>query len=337
MKRFIVLLVFALAAASCATGVSSNTSLSELRQKQFEQWVSGNPGGEYTALGSYVISRTDGPKKVKVEDAEKHPYIMVHYTIKDLKGNITATTREDVAKQLGTYKDYNYYGPGAMYRAKNSLYAGVEEMVSSMYVGDRVTIAVPGWLLTTSRYDSKEEYLEHFTTNTDGSIFDIEICEVVEDFNQWQYNALKGNATAEMKELIENGVYIQKTLEAEEDTKEFESGVTVYVKYVCRRWDGQVVDTNIREVALEAFGKEAASNSFSAMKITWAEDYGSITTTGGGSLIEGFKKGLRDMKDKEKALVFMFNEYAYGSNGSGSKIPAYCPIYFELEVSKEEI
>lgn len=336
MKKLAILLVGAAMITACAQSVSVDTSA--LRKTQFDSWVQANNDGTWkeTGMGSWIISYTDGPKVTPIGTHETNPYVRANYVVTDLKGNITLHNSAEVAKQLREYKEYNWYKPNPLRRDKGYEYAGLTEILDQMYIGDRCKVAIPAWLLSNKEYGSAEEYLKNFSGGVESAIYDIEVVEVIPDFNKWQRNILETYAGCELEELIEDGVYFKKIVDAGEDAKEIESGATVSVNYVCRRWDGQVVDTNIKEIALEAFGSEMKGSSFSPMKVTWADNYGEIKTTSNGTLIPGFTRGLKALKYGEKGMAFLYSDYAYGAQGSGSKIPPFCPLIFELEIAEKE-
>ena len=54
-------------------------------------------------------------------------------------------------------------------------------------------------------------------------------------------------------------------------------------------------------------------------------------TSNKSSVVSGFAMGIFHMRPHEKGRVYMTSDYAYGSSGSGSHIPGFCPIYFDLE------
>ncbi|MCU0338712.1 MAG: FKBP-type peptidyl-prolyl cis-trans isomerase [Spirosomaceae bacterium] len=54
-----------------------------------------------------------------------------------------------------------------------------------------------------------------------------------------------------------------------------------------------------------------------------------------GSVVKGFNDGIAKLRFGEKAIVIFPSALGYGLQGSGSKIPAYSPLYFEIEVKKK--
>lgn len=54
-----------------------------------------------------------------------------------------------------------------------------------------------------------------------------------------------------------------------------------------------------------------------------------------GSVVKGFNDAIIKLKYGEKAIAIFPSVLGYGVNGSGAKIPAYAPLYFEIEVTKK--
>ena len=115
-------LLAALVVAGCAkeTSVSSGVSA----KNYFDAWIQVHyPELEPTPLGAYVIEEKEGSGDL-VGDYEQSPYILANYVVSLLDGEISSTTYESVAKQLGTYDETDYYGPVVWDRSANALYAG---------------------------------------------------------------------------------------------------------------------------------------------------------------------------------------------------------------------
>jgi hypothetical protein len=53
------------------------------------------------------------------------------------------------------------------------------------------------------------------------------------------------------------------------------------------------------------------------------------------SVVKGFNNGIAKLRFGEKAIVIFPSSLGYGVQGSSTKIPAYSPLYFEIEVSKK--
>ena len=92
-------------------------------------------------------------------------------------------------------------------------------------------------------------------------------------------------------------------------------------------------DTSIERVAKDA-GIYNASKTYGPTYITWyAEGYKNTTMgSDASSTIDGFAYALYNMKPHEKGKVIFHSLRGYSYSGSGSTIPAYSPLIFELEL-----
>ena len=107
----------------------------------------------------------------------------------------------------------------------------------------------------------------------------------------------------------------------------------IYFNYTGRLLNGTVFDTSIERVAKDA-GIYNASKTYGPTYITWyAEGYKNTTMgSDASSTIDGFAYALYNMKPHEKGKVIFHSLRGYSYSGSGSTIPAYSPLIFELEL-----
>lgn len=116
-------------------------------------------------------------------------------------------------------------------------------------------------------------------------------------------------------------------------------------------YDEQIFDTTIEKLAKDA-GIYSAGRTYGPVKVTWSESASGIQL-GGSTVIKGFYTALWNMQYKHKiweeeekeskvpskarkAVAIFYSPYGYGANGSGSLIPGYAPLMFEIEIIKEE-
>ncbi len=315
----------------CSCAQDSGTDTSAIAISAFNAWVSVNNDGTWqkTPLGSWIISYKPGEKAEALGSRTDTPYVLADYTISDKAGTISSYTDAQIARQLGEYKPYYYYGPVPVTRVEGYQFAGLEEIFSMLYVGDTVKVVIPEWLLNEKIYDSAAEY-EKNATSSSATIYEFRVVEAIKSLAEYQEAQIRAVLTEPCDTLAE-GLYYCREVEGDPEST-FSSGSYVNVNYTCRRIDGQVVDTSIDSLARATFGAEKKGVTFAPMKITWADEFSKLTTSSGGSLITGFKQALFNMKEGEKGTVYMYSDYAYGSNGSGKAIPAYQPLVFELEM-----
>ena len=334
------------ALAGCAVEPSESSGVSA--KAYFDAWMQINhPEAEPTELGTYVIENEEGSGAL-VGDEEQSPYLLVRYIVSGLDGNISNTSEESVAQQLGTYDPSYFYGPRVWARVDgNTLYAGVEDAVRTMRVGGRRKTVIPGWLMTTSRYDSPQDYINNVSGSN--SIYDITVEGVVEDIEKWELDALaayvQSHFSKEKDDTLKYGLYYvqhKKPGPDDDDTVAFATDSTVYINYIGRRLDGQVFDTNIRDTA-KRYDIFSSSSEYEPVAVTWNKDdykelkMGASSGSSGSSMIDGFAYALWKMRGHEAGTCIFYSGLGYGSSGSGSRIPEYSPLQFYIEiVDKEE-
>lgn len=337
-------IILALAAASCAKAVVEGTNIAEKRY--FDAWLHNNyPDAKPTGLGIYVLEETKGDGK----EVKKDGYIFTEYVTTDLEGNISSYTGKEVAKQLGEYDTTTYYGPKVATTFESTIQAGLAEAVLGMRVGGRKKVIIPGWLLTYSTYDSAEEYIEKATAGTH-AIYDITIKDFTDTIESWEKQQIQKYFEANRAEFtdMDTTKYVVMKVKNDdaEDTKfdgmyfksteaakyAFDTDTTIYINYTGKLLNGLVFDTNKEKVAKDN-GLYSASRTYEPVQIEWRTDYSEIKMgSEGSSIITGFALALRQMGAFEKGVAVFTSPYGYSYSGSGSSIPGYSPLVFELEV-----
>ena len=331
--RYIIMAAAILALVSCAK--EKTAALNEDAKRYFDAWISQNhPTAAKTPLGAYIISETPGTGTA----ASDSMYARLNYSVYTLDGNLSSTTLEKKARQAGTYDKTAYYGSVVTYRGENleNLSAGVEEAISTMKAGGRKTVVVPGWLSESKRYSSEEQYLEN-CSGTD-YIYELELIEVFNDADRWERDSLLKymavNYPAAVEDTTLTGFFYVKTRDGED--KEFPADTTIYINYTGRLLNGMVFDTTIKDTA-KVWNLYSASKTYKQSKINWyssSEDYTSITLGDSeSSTITGFSYALDKMHPGEAGKCFFISKYGYSGSGSGSSIPGYSPLCFELETT----
>lgn len=364
MKKAFLTIVYiaaAIIATSCAK--AEKVGPNDAYQRYFDAWMQLNhPDAQSTGLGIYIIEEELGKGNAVGEKG----YVLIDYKITDLEGNISSYSEAVTAKQLGKYKSTNYYGPAFWTTVETTLPAGVREAVVGAPVGTYRKVIIPSWLMSYQAYDSEEDYLdpplkkneEYDASSYSNSIYEFTIRDYTEDMNQWQIDSIgRFFANKEVKidgkpafetfvtatgaqmtaaDSVSTGFYY-KQITAPTDTAAFATDTTIYINYVGKLLNGLVFDTNIERVAKDN-GLYSASATYSPTKIKWGEDYSSLTMgSEGSSVITGFAKTLWEMRAMEKGVGVFYSNLGYSYSGSGSSIPGYAPLIFEIElVAKPE-
>lgn len=329
-------LAIALSAICCAKAVKEGPN--DASERYFNAWMKVNhPGVEPTGLGIYVLEEEEGEGAEIKEDN----YVYASYTVTDLNGNISTYTDKETAEQLGKYVPSDFYGPKVLTTIDGTIPAGLNDALIGMKVGGRKKVVIPSWLMTYNTYDNPEEYLEK-SSSGESSIYDIKVTDVALDIAKHeirqmaQYFADNGDIFGRDFTSADSlkghyGCYY-KQLVAPVDTASFSKDTTIYINYTGRLLNGLVFDTTIEKVAKDN-NIYSASKTYEPTSIKWAEKYEDLTMgTGNSSLISGFSITLWQMRAMEKGVGVFYSPLGYSYNGSGSSIPPYSPLIFEIEI-----
>ncbi|MCQ2149132.1 MAG: FKBP-type peptidyl-prolyl cis-trans isomerase [Bacteroidales bacterium] len=323
------------AAASCAKTESVDTH--KIEKEYFDSWMKIHYPDcrQQTALGSYIISDTEGNGQL-IGDENATPYVYGEYTQYDLDGTITYYCDAQTAKQLGLYDSTLYYGPKVIFRSSSSLNAGLSELFSTMKEGGRRKAVVPGWLNTTERYSSAEEYAGKVSGTP--KIYDLRPQKIITDIVKWEVDSTASYVARKFPQTdsTQYGFYYHQEVEPS-DTASFAADDRVYLNYVARLLNGRVFDTNVKDSA-KYYGIYNPSASYGKVYVTWADSHTDMKMgTSSSSVISGFSLAVSRMKKGERGTAIFYSAYGYGSTGSGDAIPPYSPLIFNIElIGKEE-
>lgn len=334
-KRTLLLIVTSsVLAFSCARVVTEG--LNEQNKKVFDAWrEAAYPSAVKTPLGAYILEDVPGQGPL-MDNSVDYPYVRLTYSVTDLKGNYQATTYEDVAKQIGTYSESGYYGPEILYRGESgeSIYAGLDEAFRTMRIGGFRKVIIPGWLCSYGDYLKDEAY---YLANGSGTaaIYSIRAVEQIKDVEVWEIDSLYRYVSAKFptmgpSDTLAKGLYYHRESAPLPDEKVLKVDSTIYINYTGRLLNGKVFDTSVRDTAIK-YGIYSSSSTYGPKSVTIKEDY-TETTMSSSTLIDGFSLTLSKMHPYEKGVAMFYSGLGYKTSGSGSSIPAYCPLRFDIEV-----
>lgn len=338
MKRSVIFVTAALCLLwGCAKKDSSSTGAQA--QEYLDLWLSQyHPGVKATPTGVYILEEEAGSGPAWNSETSAS---LLLTTIRSLGGVISSTGHEKYAKQLGTYKEGNYYGPLITF-TKNG-YAGVEAILTGMREGGTRTAVVPSWLLTTDRYSTQKEYLDACSNSTH-LIYTITLAGQADDVAKWEQNSLQDYIRAHLGNTVQVANFNDATKEADifyfgsnaasiqQGKEPIASGKGYKLNYTGRLLNGQVFDTTIEEVAKDN-GIYDSSRTYAPVTITTAASYENYSMGGNSNLVDGFKGALSLMKYVgEQGTALFTSALGYSSNGTGKAIPPYAPLRFDLEI-----
>ena len=338
MKRYLFLALAAAALfSSCAK--APVPGLNDANKRFFDAWVhvqkSEHPDymWKQTGLGSWILSDEVGTGS-PLNKYTDSLFVAVNYTVRNLNGKITATSLEQIDKQIGSYDRTKYYGPKIWH--VGSLTAGVRELLNDMKEGGIRKAAIPGWLSSSDEYETAEEYLAN--SSGDDAIYEIEFVESIPGIKNWEVSKIRAHIADNYPdaEIMINDTtgfyYIQTRLP---DNTKVLKDTTVYINYIGRLLDGRVFDTTVRDTAVR-YGLYSAGRSYEPVEITYSGEEASYTSIKMGSnhsdVIKGFARTLSKMKAHEKGVGIFFSSLGYQGSGSGNSIPGYAPLKFEIEL-----
>jgi FKBP-type peptidyl-prolyl cis-trans isomerase FklB len=334
MNKFIKTAAYILAGfvvLSCAKAVK--TGPNEAEQRYFNAWMSQNhPGVQPTGLGIYILEEEDGTGATVKEDG----FIYADYVTTDLEGNITSYTDKQTAKQLGKYDTTSFYGPKVMSTTEGTMPAGLAEALIGMKEGGRKKVIIPSWLMSHMSYETEEEYLASSSSSA-STIYDITVRTYTDSIQLHEINLIedyiKKNPQIFNSKMVNDttGFYYQP-LSENISTEKFEKDTTIYINYTGRLLNGLVFDTTIEKVAKDN-GIYSSSRTYGPTEVNWGEKYDDLTLGSSKStVIPGFALTLWHMHPMEKGMGVFYSPLGYSFNGSGSSIPGYAPLIFEIEI-----
>ncbi len=314
--------VLCLVAAGCAkestwnTGQKAREYLAMYMDKYY-------PNVEPDENGLYILEDEEGDGKLWDPDST---HIYAEYTIRTLDGSISSSTDVDIAQQLGTYESSNYYGPRFMAQGSGSSFVGVDMLLEGMREGGRRKAVIPAWLLNTSRLSSLEAYINACTTESH-LVYDI------------TYHGQTGNIDHFEIDSLERYVLNEFGVNREESTtfvtRHFPADTTLKIRYTGYLLNGQAFDTTEERIAKDNNIFYVSGKSYQPVSVTMASKYSNIKM-GSSTLISGFQGGLSMMHFLGQKATFLFTStLGYSGTGSGSAIPPYSPLMFEVEIVKE--
>ena len=328
LPRLALLSVAALLAASCNknAGEGANVAL----KRQFDAWRAIHYPDAVEKDGIYILEDTPGTGSTWNKDLG---ITFMTYTIRSLDGSVSYNTDEQWAKQLGKWDPTYYYGSQVVPTGRDATYAGVDILLDGMRKGGVRTAIIPSWLMTYSRYDNLDQYLD-VSTDTPSMIYTITFMDQTDDLAEYEFRQMKEYANRKWNVTDTLGtaaVFFKSFTQFDGEPDEMPIDTTVYINYTGRRIsDGQVFDTTVADTA-KFYNIYNPAKTYAPVEITWAEEAKSIKLSG-NSVVDGFAYGLSAMHPGEKAsFVFGYN-LGYGTSGSGNLIPAYASLQFDIEM-----
>ena len=340
----IILAVATLAALAfaCAKYESEDNLVSQKRVR--DAWMRVNLGQELEPdeNGLYVLEKTVGTGKAIGDTA----FILFDYVVRDLEGNYTKYTTEEVARIMGAYSNEKYYSPEIVQMGQYKLYTPMENFVKTLNAGGKAKFLLPPEATTYAYTKELKKYYK--TYGNDGTkpalsenyIYDVAVVDVIDDIYQYQIDKLEAFSNKNYAGLdsLEKGFYFVKLKENNSVTDTIAVNASVKVDYIGKLLDGFCFDTNIADSA-KVYGLYNLSKTYEPLSVTFLKNGYSISDDGSRSyssdVINGFAMAVGRMNYGEEAIAFFWSPLAYGTKSSDS-YPAYAPMCFYIKVRPKD-
>lgn len=287
-----------------------------------------------TSFGVFIINDIKG----RGEAVADTNYLFVRYICRNMvTGEILEYTDAEQARQLGTYQKYNYYSDRVLPYREGTTVKGLMELVTGgkrtgkMYVGGTRSALIPGWLLSTAVYPDVQGYMNNVTGQADYE-YTLTVNGQTPDITRWQIDTIRRymeKMHLEGHSKSGEGFFYCRTKDPVKETK-LPTDTTVYINYTGRLLNGQVFDTTVKDTA-KVWGIYSESSSYAPVSVSTAADSTAYTMSS-SSVIKGFSLTVHNMHPGEKGVGIFTSDYGYGTSASGSKIPPYAPLVFEIEL-----
>ena len=350
MNKSILLTLTALTLLATGCAKSAGDTTGRDAQERISLWMEKyHPGIQPDENGLYILEEEPGTgdpfEPLAGDETTDKPFVQLRSTIRTLDGTVSATTEEEMARQLGTYQYANYYGPKYYRLGEGYSYAGLDALLGDMRIGGRRKAVIPAWMLTTVRYASQEEYIRNCSGSTH-LIYEVilvaqrENAEAdgiarVKAFIDANYPGTESVSYVDGEEADGSFYFISDVSAFQEEDKLADES-SVKINYTGKLLDGTVFDTTVRKVAVDA-RIDSNSKTYEPQSATITSTYSNVTMGSSSSLISGFKGALSLMHWKgQKAVAVFSSAHGYGASGSGNVIPSYEPLIFEIEILADE-
>lgn len=301
--------------------------------------------GQKVGNGIYILEDEEGWGG----QVDSGCYIFINYKVNDLfEGTTLAHNSATVAMNRNEYDPLAYYGPTRM-KYYSSSSPGMHEVIDGggeygrMRIGGKRKAIVPSWIYGASQwYTSEQKYKEAYMESSNSVLYSLEIVDTVQNITKWQIDTTEAYMISKgMTPLPDTtyckGFYLHRNelrekmrgVTAEMDTK-FPSDTTIYIEYIGRLLNGRVFDTNITDTAIR-YGIKPKGTVLSPVSVAFDSDSLSLKMSG-SSLISGFSYGIWKMHPYESADLIFISKWGYGDTGSGTTIPAFSPLLFEINI-----
>lgn len=325
MKRLILFAVSAAALilpVSCARTVSDPQNYST--DRRLDAWIRENCGAiEKDTSGTYILELEEGTGR-KIGDSS---YIFTKYVRKNLDQAVASTNVPELMQKMGRIDRTTYLGPRIWRVGKGMLPTGLESTIRRVREGGRIKVAMPVGKsgVTSSTYNAFN------SSETDNVIYEIEVERVLDDIKAYEDSLLRDYSKkyyGGQDSVFDAFYWIREGFRADADTIADED--VLGIRYIGRRLDGQVFDTNLKDSAAMY---RLTNTSADTLSFTYYRDSAKMYNSN-TKYIPAFSLAINRMKHFDTITVFFSSYYGYGASGSGATIPEYSPMCFKIFIQE---
>jgi FKBP-type peptidyl-prolyl cis-trans isomerase len=190
--------------------------------------------------------------------------------------------------------------PDGLILGTNTVIAGLEEGIRLMRVGEKMRLIIPSYLAYNNRATT---YIPPFSV----LIYEVSLESVKTEEQQIaEFITRKGLTITTLTDSKLR--YIKVSAGA--------AGAKVY--------DGNNIIVNYKGTLLNDFVFDSRADSSFSFPL------------GLGTVIKGWDEGIKLTEEGEKAYFIIPSSLGYGASGSGSRIPPYAPLFFEITHVKSD-
>ena len=288
-------------------------------------------------------------------------YIFVNITASDIKGNYLkdqliyyaeysgigmSTNNIPLAKQLGEYTNIWHYGQRLLLMREEaiSLTSGLRSALKGKREGDSFKVLLPTW---TSHYDGA---ISSSRTADYPIIYDIEIVEVIEDYDEHILTILQkysddnygGIGPVKEKnedsgtESIVEGLYVATIEEGEGEL--LKVGDRINFNYTATLLDGFIFETSIEDVAREhrIYNSSSTYGTILDYQIVDSNSYESVNSGITAEIPSGVSKAFLQMKAGGNAYVFFSHIFGFMDLSSTKQFGWWQPLVYHIVIEPAE-
>lgn len=325
MKRLILFAVSAAALvlqASCARTVSDPRNYST--DRRLDAWIMENYAGiEKDTSGAYILELEQGSGR-EIGDSS---YIFTKYVRKNLDQAVYSTNLLELLHKMGRVEKTTYTGPRIWRVGKGMLPTGLESVIRRVREGGRIKVVLP----VEKSAVASVTYNAFNSTETDNMIYEIEVERVLDDIKAYEDSLLRDYSKkyyGGQDSVFDAFYWIREGFRADADTIADEQ--VLGIRYIGRRLDGQVFDTNIKDSAAMY---RLTDTSTDTLAFTYYRDSARMCSTN-SRYIPAFSLAINRMRHFDTITVFFSSYYGYGASGSGVTIPEYSPMCFKIFIQE---